>query len=223
MAFNIDQQVLDLGVTIRGVELTGVDNSAYPVTLKTDIQAQIATVLKTLDRDQIKTDPIIQGFWDLHKAVHLPKRNNTPAPATLLKLILKRGELFSINPVVDLYNLISIQSKLALGAHDLDHVDGNINLRLTDGTERFVPIGGNGEPEPVKAGEYGYIDDSNEIICHLETRQVEKTKVTAATTHIFYIVQGNQNTTQDYVDDVARQVIDQTTHYLGGEGHFLNV
>ncbi len=28
MAFNIDQQVLDLGVTIRGVELTGVDNSA---------------------------------------------------------------------------------------------------------------------------------------------------------------------------------------------------
>lgn len=166
--------------------MTGVDNSAYPATLKTDIQAQIATVLKTLDRDQIKTDPIIQGFWDLHKAVHLPKRNNTPAPATLLKLILKRGELFSINPVVDLYNLISIQSKLALGAHDLDHVDGNINLRLTDGTERFVPIGGNGEPEPVKAGEYGYIDDSNEIICHLETRQVEKTKVTAATTHIFF-------------------------------------
>ena len=112
----------------------------------------------------------------MHRAVHLPKRNNTPAPATLLKLILKRGELVPINPVVDLYNLISIQSHLALGAHDIEHIDGNVNLRLTDGTERFVPIGADDQPEPVKAGEYAYVDDSNEIICHLETRQVEKRK-----------------------------------------------
>ena len=93
-----------------------------------------------------------------------------------MKLILKRGELAPINPVVDLYNLISIQSHLALGAHDIEYIDGNVNLRLTDGTERFVPIGADGQPEPVKAGEYAYVDDSNEIICHLETRQVEKRK-----------------------------------------------
>ena len=178
--------------------------------------------METLNRDQIKQDPIIQGFWDLHRAVHLPKRNNTPAPATLLKLILKRGELAPINPVVDLYNLISIQSHLALGAHDIEHIDGNVNLRLTDGTERFVPIGADGQPEPIKAGEYAYVDDSNEIICHLETRQVEKTKVTLETTHLYYIVQGNENTSQALVDQTAQRVIDLTTKYLGGQGKLLN-
>ncbi|GAX06529.1 B3/4 domain protein [Secundilactobacillus pentosiphilus] len=222
MQFIIDPKVIDLGVTIRGVELTGVNNQQYPDQLKAYIQNEVQAVLPGLDRDQIKADPIIQGFWDLHKAVHLPKRNNTPAPVTLLKLILKRGTLFSINPVVDLYNLISIQSRLALGAHDIDQIDGNVNLRLTNGTERFVPIGADNQPEPVKPSEYGYIDDSNEVICHLETRQVEKTKVTPATNHIFYIVQGNQHTTQAYVDDTAQRVIDLTTQYLGGEGHFLN-
>lgn len=222
MKFVIDPKVLELGVTIRGVEITGVNNQQYPTPLTDYIQTEINQALEGLDRNQIKTDPIIQGFWDLHKAVHLPKRNNTPAPATLLKLILKRGALASINPIVDLYNLISIQSRLALGAHDIDHIDGNVNLRLTDGTEKFVPIGADNQPEPVKANEYGYIDDSNEIICHLETRQVEKTKVTPDTNHVFYIVQGNQNTTQDYVDQTAQRVIDLTTKYLGGEGQFLN-
>ncbi len=93
MNFIIDPKVLALGVKIRGVELTGIDNHHYPQALKQAISTEIATVLETLNRDQIKQDPIIQGFWDLHRAVHLPKRNNTPAPATLLKLILKRGEL----------------------------------------------------------------------------------------------------------------------------------
>ena len=222
MNFIIDPKVLALGVKIRGVELTCVDNHHYPQALKQAISTEIANVLETLNRDQIKQDPIIQGFWDLHRAVHLPKRNNTPAPATLLKLILKRGELAPINPVVDLYNLISIQSHLALGAHDIEHIDGNVNLRLTDGTERFVPIGADDQPEPVKAGEYAYVDDSNEIICHLETRQVEKTKVTPETTHLYYIVQGNENTSQALVDQTAQRVIDLTTKYLGGQGKLLN-
>ncbi|WLV77526.1 phenylalanine--tRNA ligase beta subunit-related protein [Lacticaseibacillus parahuelsenbergensis] len=222
MNFIVDPRVLALGVKIRGVELTSVDNHAYPQALKEMIANEIKQVLTTLDRDQIKTDPFIQGFWDLHRAVHLPKRNNTPAPATLLKLILKRGELAPINPVVDLYNLISIQSHLALGAHDIDRIDGNVNLRLTTGTEKFVPIGANGQPEPVKAGEYAYIDDSNEIICHLETRQMEKTKVTAETNHLYYIVQGNQQTSQEFVDQTAERVIALTTKYLGGQGKLLN-
>jgi len=213
MNFIVDPRVLALGVKIRGAELTGVDNHAYPQALKEMIANEIRQVLTTLDRDQIKTDPVIQG---------LPKRNNTPAPATLLKLILKRGELAPINPVVDLYNLISIQSHLALGAHDVDRIDGNVNLRLTTGTEKFIPIGANGQPEPVKAGEYAYIDDSNEIICHLETRQVEKTKVTAETNHLYYIVQGNQQTSQEFVDQTAEQVIALTTKYLGGQGKLLN-
>ena len=38
----------------------------------------------------------------------------------LLKNLLKKQEFNKINPLVDLYNLISMDTKLALGAHDLD-------------------------------------------------------------------------------------------------------
>ncbi len=53
------------------------------------IQTEINQALEGLDRDQIKTDPIIQGFWDLHKAVHLPKRNNTPALRNVTQINFK--------------------------------------------------------------------------------------------------------------------------------------
>ena len=34
-----------------------------------------------------------------------------------------------------------LESKLALGAHNIDKVDGNVTLRFTDGTERFLTLG----------------------------------------------------------------------------------
>ena len=59
----------------------------------------------------------------------------------LLKNLLKKQEFHKINPLVDLYNLISMDTKLALGAHDLDKIEGNITLRLTQGNENYIPLG----------------------------------------------------------------------------------
>ena len=79
-----------------------------------------------------------------------------------------------------------MESKLALGAHDIDQVDGNVTLRFTDGTERFVPIG-QSEAVPNNPHEYSYCDDANDVLCRLEIRQVEKTKVDEHTKNVFYM------------------------------------
>ena len=60
------------------------------------------------------------------------------------------------NKAVDIYNILSIESKLCLGAHDIDKVDGNVTLKITDGTEKFLPLGSE-ELKPVKAGEYSFV------------------------------------------------------------------
>lgn len=33
-----------------------------------------------------------------------------------------------------------MDTKLALGAHDLDKIEGNITLRLTQGNENYIPL-----------------------------------------------------------------------------------
>ena len=125
-----------------------------------------------------------------------------------------------INQAVDIYNLISLDSKLALGAHNIDQVDGDVTLRFTDGTEKFVPLGQQ-EPVPVNAHEYSYCDDANEVLCRLEIRQVNKTLVDESAKNVFYIVQGNEATTEDYLKEVAQRIIDTTVNYCGGTGEIV--
>ena len=113
-----------------------------------------------------------------------------------------------------------MDTKLALGAHDLDKTEGNISLRLTQGNENYIPLG-SVEAKEVKVGIYSYIDDANDVICYSEIRQVDKTKVTEESKDVFFIVQGNQATTDKYVEDVAQELITVVTYYLGGTGEIL--
>ena len=132
---------------------------------------------------------------------------------------IENNGMFEINKVVDIYNIISMKSKLCLGAHDMDKIDGNVTLKITDGKEKFIPIGG--EEKVLDRGEYSYVDDSNEIICRLEVRQVEKTKITEDTKNVFYIVQGNEETSEEYLLEVAQEVIDKTVMCCGGMGRIM--
>jgi len=160
-----------------------------------------------LSADVMKNDPILAGFRELHSKIGKSNRRFPAASESLIGYFLSKGEIPAINPIVDIYNMLSLDSRLSLGAHDTDKVDGNIVLRLTDGSERFVPLGAT-EPVAVTSGEYCYIDDANDILCRLEHKQVEKTKVTDRTNSCFFIIQGNAST--------PASLLEKTTNRLAG-------
>ena len=218
--FKVQPEVLDIGVKIKGVRIQGINNTVYSSSLNDYIDVHVKRLLENNTLDSLKENKVIQGFYELHKEVGIPKRKNLPASENLLKNLLKKQEFHKINPLVDLYNLISMDTKLALGAHDLDKTEGNISLRLTQGNENYIPLG-SVEAKEVKAGIYSYIDDENDIICYSEIRQVDKTKVTEESKDVFFIVQGNQATTDKYLEDVAQELITVVTYYLGGTGKIL--
>ncbi|MBQ9327364.1 MAG: hypothetical protein IJ225_02360 [Solobacterium sp.] len=220
MKFSVEQNVKDLGVDVVGVVITGIDNTSKSEEYKAWRESTVASLLERYRDYDVKQDAVLEGFYSLHAKVGVPRRKNPSAPENLIRLLEKKQGLFEINKAVDIYNLVSLDTRLALGAHDIDRLDGNVTLRLTDGTERFVPLG-SPEPKPVKAGEYSYIDDSNEIVCHLEIRQVEKDKVTEDTTNVFYIVQGNEAVEHQVLLDAAKQLIDLTVRFCGGSGEIL--
>ena len=159
-------------------------------------------------------------FNILHDKAGVKRRKNIPAGENLIKLLVKHEGMPFINQAVDIYNMISLESKLALGAHDIDRVDGNVTLRFTDGTEKFQPIGQT-EPGLSNPHEYSYCDDANEVLCRLEVRQVEKTKVSEDARNIFYIVQGNAATQDSLLQDAAGRIIELTTRYCGGAGEII--
>ena len=61
----------------------------------------------------------------------------------------------------------------------------------------------------------------SDINCYSEIRQVDKTKVTNESKDIFFIVQGNKETSDKYVKDIAKELITVVTYYLGGTDEIL--
>ena len=220
MYFKVEKAVLDSGVKIVFAVIEGIDNQRNDEVWHAYRTKRIAELYEEYKGLDIHTDPVLEGFNILHDNVGVKRRKNIPASENLIKLLVKRQEVFYINQAVDIYNLISLESKLALGAHNIDKTDGDVTLRFTDGTERYVPLGQN-EPTPVAPHEYCYCDDSNEVLCRLEIRQVNKTAVDENATNIFYIVQGNAETPDELLTETAQRIINTTTRYCGGTGHIV--
>ena len=221
MEFIVDDKVKELGVKILGLKIENMNNSNsnsddFNIWRENKIK-ELITKYKDYD---IKNDKVIEGFYTLHEKVGVPRRKNLPASENLIKLLSKREDLVHINKAVDIYNIISIKSKLCLGAHDIDKISGNVSLKITDSTENFIPLG-NEESKPVKNGEYSFVDEDNDVLCWLDIRQVDKTKVTEETKNVIYFVIGNEQTDFKELEKVANEIIEITTRYCGGEATIL--
>lgn len=220
MEYYVEQGVLDIGVKIVFAEVTGLDNAGPRPEWPALREARLAELARRYRDYDTSADPVLEGFEALHDRAGVKRRKNVPAPTNLVRLLEKRGSLATINRVVDLYNLVSLETRLALGAHDMDAVEGDVALRFTDGTERFVPLGLE-SPVPVRPHEYCYCDGSNEVLCRLEVRQVNKTAVTERTTRAAFIVQGNAATPDAYVSDAAGRLVEEVVRWCGGAGRVV--
>jgi DNA/RNA-binding domain of Phe-tRNA-synthetase-like protein len=221
LKFEVKKEVLDLGVKIITARIVGVQNTDSNEDFEIYKNVELEKVKQEWVGKKYKDDPVLEGFRDLHTKAGRSNRDYVASPEGLRWLLLERGRFPHVNTLVDIYNLISLKTGLALGAHDVDKVNGNITLRLTKGDERFVPLGKT-EPQSIFGGEYGYCDDGNNVICRLEVLQVDTTKVTNESKDIFMIIQGNANTEVEFVKKAAEEVCQLITKYCGGAYSFLS-
>src|SRR5262249_21915075 len=144
---------------------------------------------ETVERLQsfdIAASPILRAYREFYERVGL--EGFAPPAQHLISLAQRNGRLPNINTVVDCYNLLSAQTGLSIGAHDTAHITGNITFRLTDGSERYTPLG---ETEPIKVlpGEYACMDDEK-ILCRMDVKQCQETRITKETKAFIIYVQG---------------------------------
>ena len=176
------------------------------------IQARLALV-------PVEEDAVLAGFRELHSKLGFSNRRYPAAPQSLLENLARNGSMARVNLLVDIYNLVSAETRLSLGGHDLAKVAGSVQLRITTGAEVFQPLGAV-EPRPVRPGAYAYIDDE-EVICLLEVKQVEKTRLSLDTREGLWIVQGNPATTQAQLQAAAERLIQLIQRFCGGQEHLF--
>jgi DNA/RNA-binding domain of Phe-tRNA-synthetase-like protein len=213
--FLIAEDVRRLGVRGAFAVLSGLDNRGAPAGLQAWREGLARRLAHELPAGFIDSDPVLRGFRELHDAVGRSNRRFVSSAEALVGLYQRKGVIPSVNPLVDIYNAVSLETRLSLGAHDAARVQGSITLRLTRGGERFVPLGAHA-PEPIQPGEYCYVDDGGEVLCRLEHRQCERTRVTGDTTACFYIVQGHAGTPRSMLEAALQRLVARTIEFCGG-------
>ena len=144
-----------------------------------DPLAQAISAVAALPIDDVPNHPAIAPWRAAYRAFGVKPNDHRPSLEGLLRAA-RRGTLGSINPLVDLYNAVSLTWLLPCGGEDLATIEGNLRLTRAEGGEAFVPLGG-GPELPPKPGEVIYRDDGGVVCRCLNWREADRTKLTPAT------------------------------------------
>ncbi|MGM0612343.1 MAG: B3/B4 domain-containing protein [Bacteroidota bacterium] len=102
-------------------------NGATPLAIRQKIEAAISQ-WKDKSFDDVRSHPVMKDFRQAYKALGADPNRYRPAADSLLRRIIKKKELYSINMYVDLINLLSMETVYSIGGFDADKINGAISL-----------------------------------------------------------------------------------------------
>ncbi|MEY8562317.1 B3/4 domain-containing protein [Eggerthellaceae bacterium 3-80] len=134
----------------------------------------------------------------------------------LLKRVLKGNPVGSITPSVDIYNTISLTYALPVGSEDIDAMDGDICLGITEGGDAFLPLGED-EEAPTLEGELCYRDNTGAICRCWNWRDGERTALTDDSKKAILIIESVDPDRAGDLRDAIDQLADMIERYLGAD------
>ena len=138
-----------------------------------------------------------------------------------IEALLKRvsqGRTFSpINPLVDIYNSVSLKYAVPCGGENLNAMAGDLHLGEAQGGEGFKPLGAD-EDAPALPGEIIYYDNDGAICRCLNWREAQRTMLTEETTDSVLVIESiNQEQDQRAYGAIKelKQLIEDYFHVDG--------
>ncbi|MDO5813644.1 MAG: phenylalanine--tRNA ligase beta subunit-related protein [Bacillota bacterium] len=139
----IDQKLFDIYPEIRLGLLrfkTNIESSNEQFWLYMNTEV-IPNVKKEIEGKQWSEISGVRGSRLAYKAFGRGPGRYRVSSEALLRRIRRGDDLYHINSIVDVNNLISIKSGLSVGSYDLNKVDGTIQLKKAEQGEGYDGIG----------------------------------------------------------------------------------
>ena len=163
----------------------------------------------------VKTHPLIAKWRSALRSAGVPLKKCPPSIEAIAKRTAKSDSPFSINPIVDAYNAISMDLALPFGAFDLERLEGSLALRVCEQPESFTPLGGGPQEETV-LGEIVYADDAEILTRHFLWRQAEKGKINGASKRCIVICELLAAMGEETLQSSKSLIEDKFCSVLGG-------
>src|SRR5262245_34335269 len=142
--------------------------------------------------------PGIAAWRAAYKAFGVKQTRYRSSVERLMKNVLAGRDLPQVNAFVDLYNAVSLQHVLPLGADDLDRITPPLAFRIARPDDSFVDMAGTGDEgdgegasEAPKPGEVVYADAGKVLCRRWNWRQDARSLITPETHRAVVTVQAN--------------------------------
>ncbi|HWQ10974.1 MAG TPA: phenylalanine--tRNA ligase beta subunit-related protein, partial [Holophaga sp.] len=161
---------LEIGVLlVRGVDNRSRADVDFGPLLAEGAQA----ARRHLTAPEFASNPVVAVWREAFKRFKTRKGARSSIEA-LLKRVANGNPVGSINPLVDLYNVISMKYAIPCGGETLGAIQGDLVLGVAEGGEPFRPLGAEAD-DPALPGEVVYKDDGGAVCRCFNWREAQRT------------------------------------------------
>jgi DNA/RNA-binding domain of Phe-tRNA-synthetase-like protein len=99
------------------------------------------------------------------------------------------NKLRKIEPLVDIYNFVSLKNLCPLGGEDMDTIGNELILKLADGDEPFIPLMSTEIENPIK-DEFVWANGNAAIVCRsMNWVESDKFKITKQSKNVVFLTE----------------------------------
>lgn len=197
----------------------GIDNTREDAAILDRLRREEARVREELAGVQVTEHPHIAPWREAYRRFGAKPKDHPSSIENLVRRVLKGQSLPSINPLVDLYNTVSLRHLVPAGGEDLDRIVGDVLLTIATDREAPVRLLGEAEERAPHPGEVLYKDDAGAICRRWNWKEADRTKLMPETRNAVLVIEGLPPVGRDLVErameDLARSIRDHCGGQVG--------
>ena len=194
----------------------GLRNGPTPAALLDSYFEEQKIVLGRIGSAPLSDIESLSAWRGAFRAFGVEPTQYRSAAEALLRRLTKKGDIPSINLLVDLGNLVSIRYALPVAVFDTQALQGAVTVRFADGSERFLPLG-ESEIEHPEAGEVVFSDERRQVIARRWCwRQSDDSAARESTTQAIITVEAQHVGGRADVEKAVSDLLGLLREYAGG-------
>ena len=197
--------------TIQDIQVEATQTPKF----KEELEEVSHNIREKYTLENLKDNILVRRYRDFFWHLNIDPTKIRPASEALIRRVLAEKSFPMINNLVDVYNLVSLETGIPLAAFDLARVSGNaLIVRFAQADERFIGIGM--KKEKILRGGETIIADAERLVAIYPYRDADYTKVTLKTKDVIILLCGAPGVSAVTLENALELAVKRITRYCGG-------
>ncbi|WP_016731549.1 B3/B4 domain-containing protein [Saccharolobus islandicus] len=217
---SISDDVIKLGVFVAMAEVSNVDARVSQQALD-DMIKNVEEKYRSQDPEYLKNDSVVRAYRDFYWRIGIDPTKTRPSGEALRRRLARGNRFPRINIVVDIGNIVSVETLVPIGLYDREKVMGDLHLVMSKGSEEFLGLGK--KTEKLDKGIPILVDDEGKVLHIYPYRDSILTSITPDVKNVIIVGAGVPNIDENLVKYAVDRVADLLEKICKGKREYDTV